>query len=225
MRHPVTPNRKRWRSQQLDTILNAIQQLDQPDTLNHIQRIEQAGTTAIDGWKPSLRPAQTPGGTPELTAVEHMADQDGFAGTIVETRRLADGTISHVRVRGVPPDPTGESVRLLTDALRRMAADARIVNRQREYLLAVRMSAPEDTAQERRPQGMCLACGRPVAGTAVDRLRAGYCLACWRAWDRAGRPDRHYFELGRSKWSPTTPDTEWDDSRHHSTAISGDKTP
>lgn len=48
------------------------------------------------------------------------------------------------------------------------------------------------------PSGHCAACSRWVEGTAVDRLRAGYCEACYRAWDRAGRPDRVQFERQRN---------------------------
>lgn len=40
--------------------------------------------------------------------------------------------------------------------------------------------------------GTCECCGRVVRSDLKegDRLKAGYCEACYRAWDRAGRPDR-----------------------------------
>ncbi len=45
--------------------------------------------------------------------------------------------------------------------------------------------------------GDCQACGRQVSGSGNDRLRRGYCPACYRAWRRAGRPDRSEFEAAR----------------------------
>lgn len=45
--------------------------------------------------------------------------------------------------------------------------------------------------------GQCLCCQRDVLGTAEDRLRNGYCDACRKAWERAGRPDRAWFERQR----------------------------
>ena len=41
--------------------------------------------------------------------------------------------------------------------------------------------------------GHCQRCARWVAGTASDRVKAGYCERCYKAWQRAGNPDRVTF--------------------------------
>lgn len=41
----------------------------------------------------------------------------------------------------------------------------------------------------------CEACERVVECTPKDPLKSGYCGADYRAWLRAGRPDRHQFEM------------------------------
>lgn len=51
--------------------------------------------------------------------------------------------------------------------------------------------------EEHGPAGVCLACYRDVTGTPIDRLRSGYCPTCYRAWLRAGKPDRFRFERER----------------------------
>jgi hypothetical protein len=48
--------------------------------------------------------------------------------------------------------------------------------------------------------GACLACGRWVHGTADDRLRSGMCEAHYRAWCRAGRPERGAFFASVPMW-------------------------
>ena len=53
-------------------------------------------------------------------------------------------------------------------------------------------------AEQRTNMADCSACERPVANTPVDRIKAGYCEACYKAWTRAGRPDRAGFERTRS---------------------------
>lgn len=46
-------------------------------------------------------------------------------------------------------------------------------------------------------QGTCPACDQFCSGAHNDRLRAGWCPACYRAWIRAGRPDRNDFTHAR----------------------------
>jgi hypothetical protein len=61
--------------------------------------------------------------------------------------------------------------------------------------------------RERKPTlgaGACLACGRWVHGTAEDRLRSGMCEAHYKAWCRAGRPERGAFMASTPMW-----DNEW----------------
>ena len=57
--------------------------------------------------------------------------------------------------------------------------------------------------RERKPTlgaGACLACGRWVHGTAEDRLRSGMCEAHYKAWCRAGRPERGAFMASTPMW-------------------------
>lgn len=77
--------------------------------------------------------------------------------------------------------------------LAEMAGIARSVTRNLDFVVSVYARANQ------RPAGAgdCLACDRVVTGAPNDRLRAGYCEACYRAWDRAGRPDRAAFERTR----------------------------
>ena len=49
------------------------------------------------------------------------------------------------------------------------------------------------------PSGTCQCCERWVEGTENDRLRSGYCEADYKAWVRAGRPDRAQFERERKQ--------------------------
>ena len=41
--------------------------------------------------------------------------------------------------------------------------------------------------------GHCQRCAVWVAGTAKDRIKSGYCERCYKAWQRAGNPDRVLF--------------------------------
>jgi hypothetical protein len=41
--------------------------------------------------------------------------------------------------------------------------------------------------------GHCQRCAVWVAGTAKDRIKSGYCERCYKAWQRAGNPDRALF--------------------------------
>jgi hypothetical protein len=41
--------------------------------------------------------------------------------------------------------------------------------------------------------GHCQRCAVWVAGTANDRIKSGYCERCYKAWQRAGNPDRALF--------------------------------
>jgi hypothetical protein len=41
--------------------------------------------------------------------------------------------------------------------------------------------------------GHCQRCDVWVAGTSADRIKSGYCERCYKAWQRAGNPDRAAF--------------------------------
>lgn len=56
--------------------------------------------------------------------------------------------------------------------------------------------APRDAVERaKRTVPDCLACGKPVSG----RIISGYDDSCYKAWQRAGRPDRHQFERQRKQ--------------------------
>ena len=41
--------------------------------------------------------------------------------------------------------------------------------------------------------GHCQRCNVWVSGSASDRIKSGYCERCYKAWQRAGNPDRAQF--------------------------------
>jgi hypothetical protein len=56
-------------------------------------------------------------------------------------------------------------------------------------------SDPKD--ELRTGQGDCAACNSFCSGADGDRLKGGYCESCYKAWSRAGRPDRQEFQRFR----------------------------
>ena len=48
--------------------------------------------------------------------------------------------------------------------------------------------------------GRCQACEIGVSGKVNDRIKSGYCEACYKAWCRAGRPERATYERTRPNW-------------------------
>lgn len=124
------------------------------------------------------------------------ADRDGYpsgrpgsggddAGTSTETAAISN-------LEGDQPDEhhdlTVAAARHLENAVNAIAS-----------LLATLDSIDKKSAvsSHANPGGTCAACLRHVEGTADDRIRAGYCEADYRAWLRAGRPDRVRFEYDR----------------------------
>lgn len=96
------------------------------------------------------------------------------------------------RIDGTPPVDKHHA---LTDtAVAHLEAAAAHVRRLVETLDAIDRLA---TIHRQDPSGYCNACGRWVEGTSADRLRSGYCDTDYRAWLRAGRPDRFTFERQR----------------------------
>ena len=63
------------------------------------------------------------------------------------------------------------------------------------FRLASSIAAQTVAPAEADPAGAghCQRCARWVAGTASDRVKAGYCERCYKAWQRAGNPDRATF--------------------------------
>ncbi len=128
---------------------------------------------------------------PQLGA-EHSPDADGYPhGGNNDGPRGADTTSTTERAALTPPD-TG--TRALADAIDHFlaaskhlaAAHAKLGEYQRPKQVEVGRTSTV---------GTCPACGN----LALPRPRAGYCEACYRAWDRAGRPDRFTFEHERKR--------------------------
>lgn len=90
-----------------------------------------------------------------------------------------------------PADPVGDAIAEVFDTMREVTRLLRIVDDQVGYVLA--------TGAPRRVSSVasCEACTRDVLCTPEDRLVSGYCGACYRAWVRAGRPDRANFARER----------------------------
>lgn len=57
--------------------------------------------------------------------------------------------------------------------------------------MAARTVAPAEA--EAPGAGHCQRCNRWVSGSASDRVKSGWCERCYKAWQRAGNPDRAEF--------------------------------
>ena len=50
--------------------------------------------------------------------------------------------------------------------------------------------------------GHCQRCNVWVSGSASDRIKSGYCERCYKAWQRAGNPDRAQFNGASDEGGP-----------------------
>lgn len=158
----------------------AVTKLDEVEQrLLEAVRRDNTGTPAADGYPTGYLAC---GGedaaqsrTEGAALADYRVDPDTDTGTWGHTEhdRHHDYTTAAARALRAAADAIGELMERL-DAIDRLA-----------------------TLHRTDPSGHCNACTRWVEGTANDRLRAGYCAACYRAWDRAGRPDRVQFERTR----------------------------
>jgi hypothetical protein len=115
-----------------------------------------------------------------------------------EERTLEDGTV-------VPAEPdtwtererdvVAEAIHEALAAMGEAAGALLIVERK----LPVIVDAGAKLRERESSIQQCKACDRDVLGTRDDRLKAGYCEACYKAWSRAGMPDRFMFERDRPK--------------------------
>jgi hypothetical protein len=156
---------------QIRTLINQLRNTPWADLeatlLNQLHR-DNTGTTLNDGWPPG-------GAGGRATDVARPTETAAIARLDPTQRDELRGHLEH-------------AVSYLQQAADSTAA------------LTHRLAAAETLAQpEPRldPAGTCNACGRWVPGTPDDRLRSGYCDADYRAWLRAGRPDRAAFERDR----------------------------
>jgi hypothetical protein len=147
-------------------------------------------TTTPDGYPTRTINDGSSHGTSELTSVESAANQRA-------THHDDD-------------DPAGDAIRQLFADIADISRITEHISQRVAYLTNVQYAAG------RKPSsgaGICGACRRDVPGTSDDRLRSGYCDSCRKAWERAGRPDRHQFEAERRTDVPTHRDSK-DSSAH-----------
>lgn len=139
---------------------------------------------AADGYPGATMGDGGSRGTSLLTSVEAAADK-------AFPQQRADGTWTTPRPEA---DPIAECYEnawgYIQQAVQSIgAATTHLDNADRLSTIATRATMGG--------AGACLACHTDVSGAAHDRLRSGYCAACYRAWDRAGRPERAVWERER----------------------------
>lgn len=132
---------------------------------------------------------------------------------------VAQGFRSNLRYRpsgsSGGSDPVGDLVASMVDdgdrdpvrqAVKMMVANLMLALRGLRAADGARARALGDVADEQLADiipitaagaGICGACKETVTGKGDDRLRSGYGPACYKAWLRAGRPDRGAFETDR----------------------------
>lgn len=93
------------------------------------------------------------------------------------------------------PDATALWLAHLSDAVRTTATSLSNLTLLTHEIGSITISTPYTAG--RGGQGNCEVCDHIAPGTDTDRLRSGFCGACYKAWDRAGRPDRAQFKRDR----------------------------
>lgn len=98
---------------------------------------------------------------------------------------------------GALPDPIGALIDKAFHDLETARQALRVAaNAARKVMLIAPPTAAE-LAARKTGVGDCQACGHNCTGVGDDRLRSGYCPKDWKAWKRAGMPDRFQFERER----------------------------
>jgi len=100
-----------------------------------------------------------------------------------------------------PADPVGDDTAKIVIWVTVMATSSRNVRTKLDNVLL----GHERQAALKALAGYCQGCEKlvsgegadPTTGKKADRLEAGYCHTCFVAWGRAGRPERHAFNLTR----------------------------
>lgn len=137
----------------------------------------------VDGWEPIQRMAKFMGtGFPSSSRL-------GEGGRGAHSDPTCDQVANHFD--GGPAEYAADWLRGMRDFIH----VARGLDGRRS-----RLEVPvESKAKSVEAGGLCDACKRWVAGTPVDRLRSGYCDTDYRAWIRAGRPERIAFNAARRR--------------------------
>lgn len=131
---------------------------------------DRSGATAIDGY-----PTSTLG--------------DGRGGDITGGGTTANRAFTkeqHDKIH----EHTQQAIASLTEAAGHLA----VIERRLDLIDTISTPTP---AADTAGTGSCQACDEHCPGTGEDRLRSGFCPACFKAWCRAGRPDRFTFKRDR----------------------------
>lgn len=161
-----------------DHIAEIVKKLDN-NTLSALRRRAGASNRALEaGAGSSVTDAYaTRGGSERVSG--------GNTRRPTETTAIAE--LTH-------PNHEGDPVRILCEEIlaHMVEAHGALAAMKQKYELIVDL---EDELKGRKSTvGSCRRCSRTVPGTPDDRIRSGYCEACYRAWLRAGRPERQQFE-------------------------------
>lgn len=124
---------------------------------------------------------------------EHTRDADGYG----------HGSSGDGGSRGSDPTSTTERAALEGDdtatAMLAIAIDHYDQAMRHVYAAASALNAYRNPKQRTEGRVSTVEPCRACAQLALPRAKAGYCEACYRAWDRAGRPDRATFEHERKR--------------------------
>ena len=98
--------------------------------------------------------------------------------------------------RHVVPDPLGEAIAHVLTGIVEIARLTKQVDRR----VSVVVHAADKLAGRPTTLDQCQCCDKDVQGRGRDRIVSGYCPACYKAWCKAGRPDRLLWEVKRRSW-------------------------
>jgi len=145
-----------------------------------------------------------------IMAVTITADADGFTSTTLTGGSSGSSSSSSTEaaaLRGLPDDPNvldDWKFHKPVDPIRSAAAEllhsievavdsTKTIADRRAFILNV----GESIRGRVSTIDSCICCGKDVSGVGEDRIRAGLCPGDYRAWLRAGRPDRYRWMAAR----------------------------
>lgn len=125
--------------------------------------------------------------------------------TLGDGARSSDTTTSVERAAGVTQDvkPTDIRTARFTNVDRRLASLLAVIHQATTEVTRIAgdvLAHASDVDLIPPGTGGCQCCSRfcrPTAEQPDNRLRAGFCPACWKAWGRAGRPERGPWMIER----------------------------
>jgi hypothetical protein len=163
-----------------DKILAAVDKA-RLDALNRKARF----SVVPDGFPASVGGSGNDGsrGGADRTSVEQATDRRVFAGT-----------------DGIPRQESDEVLQAVRAVFDNVATIHHLAVKIRDGLAFIDHVHAKAEGRQTTLSGACACCGREVAGGHGDPMRGGYCISDYRAWDRAGRPDRAAWEIERRQY-------------------------